>query len=53
MIQLWNIIKQSILMRYYTCGRDYVWTALPEYIHHSKESFEVAYVKIDKYTPCD
>jgi hypothetical protein len=53
MIQLRHFIKQSILMRYYTFWQDNVWSVAPEWIQQFEESFQVAYAKIDNYTPRD
>jgi hypothetical protein len=53
MIQLRNIIEQSMLMRYYTFWNNNVGPAPPEWIQQFKESIQVAYAKIDKYTPRD
>ena len=53
MIQLRNIIEQSMLMRYYTFWQNNVWTVPPEWIQQFEESIQVAYAKIDKYTPRD
>jgi hypothetical protein len=53
MIQLRNFIEQSMLMRYYTFWQDNVWAVYPEWIQQFEESIQVAYAKIDKYTPRD
>ena len=53
MIQLRNFIEQSMLMRYYTFWQNNVWSAPPEWIQQFEESVQVAYAKIDKYTPHD
>jgi len=53
MIQFRNFIEQSMLMRYYTFWQDNVWSAPPEWIQQFEESIQVAYAKIDKYTPRD
>jgi hypothetical protein len=53
MIQLWKFIEQSMLMRYYTFWQDNVWSGTPEWIHRFEESIQIAYAKIDKYTPRD
>jgi hypothetical protein len=53
MVQLRRIIEQSMLMRYYTFWQENVWSAPPEWIQRFEESIQVAYAKVDKYTPCD
>jgi len=53
MISFRNYIEQSALMRYYTFWQDNVWTEPPEWIHQFEKSIQVAYAKIDKYTPRD
>jgi hypothetical protein len=53
MIQLRQFIEQSMLMRYYTFWQNNVWSECPEWIQQFKESIQVAYAKIDKYTPRD
>jgi len=53
MIQLRNLIERSMLMRYYTFWRNNVWSVPPEWIQQFEESIQVAYAKIDKYTPRD
>jgi hypothetical protein len=53
MIQFRNIIEQSMLIRYYTFWQNIVWSAPPEWIQQFEESIQVAYAKIDKYTPRD
>jgi hypothetical protein len=53
MIQFRNLIEQSMLMRYYTFWQDSVWSASAEWIHQFEESIQIAYAKIDKYTPRD
>jgi len=53
MIQFRNLIEQSMLMRYYTFWQENVWLAPPEWIQQFEESIQVAYAKIDKYTPRD
>jgi hypothetical protein len=53
MVQLHQFIEQSLLMRYYTFWQDNVWLAPPEWIHQFEESIQVAYGKINKYTPHD
>jgi len=53
MIQLRQFIEQSMLMRYYTFWQDNIWSAPPEWIQQFEESIQVAYAKIDKYTPRD
>jgi len=53
MIQLRNVIKQSMLMRYYIFSQNYVWSTPPEWVQHFEESIQIAYAKIDKYTPHD
>jgi flagellar biosynthesis/type III secretory pathway protein FliH len=53
MIQLRNFIEQSMLMRYYTFWQDNVWSEPPEWIYQFEQSIQVAYAKIDKYTPRD
>jgi len=52
-IQFRNLIEQSMLMRYYTFWQENVWLAPPEWIQQFEESIQVAYAKIDKYTPRD
>jgi hypothetical protein len=51
MIHFRNFIEQSMLMRYYTFWQENVWSASPEWIQQFEESIQVAYAKIDKYTP--
>ena len=53
MVQLRRIIEQSMLMRYYTFWQDNVRSAPPKWIQQFEESIQVAYVKVDKYTPRD
>jgi hypothetical protein len=53
MVQLRKYIEQSMLMRYYTFWQDNVWSVPPEWIQQFEESIQVAYAKIDKYTPRD
>jgi len=53
MIQLRIVLEQSMLMRYYTFWNNNVWSAPPEWIQQFEESIQVAYSKIDKYTPRD
>jgi flagellar biosynthesis/type III secretory pathway protein FliH len=42
-----------MLMRYYTLWQNNVWSAPPEWIQQFEESIQVAYAKVDKYTPRD
>jgi len=52
-IQLRNLIEQSLLMRYYRFYKEN-FSSLPyERIVHFEKSIQVAYAKIDKYTPRD
>jgi hypothetical protein len=53
MIQVRNVIEQSMLIRYYTFWQNNVWSAPPECIQPFEESIQIAYAKIDKYTPRD
>jgi hypothetical protein len=53
MIQVRNIIEQSMLMRYYTFCQNNVWSPPPEWSPQFEESIQVAYAKINKYTPRD
>jgi flagellar biosynthesis/type III secretory pathway protein FliH len=53
MIQLRNIIEQSMLMRYYTFWQNNVWSEPPKWIQYFEENLQVTYAKIDKYTPRD
>jgi len=53
MIQFRNVIEQSMLIQYYTFWQDHVWSIPPEWIQQFKESIQIAYAKIDKYTPRD
>ena len=53
MIQFRSMIERSLLMRYYIFWQNNVWMALPEWMIHFEESMQVAYAKIDKYTPRD
>jgi len=53
MVQFGNLVEQSMLMRYYTFWQDNVWSGPPEWIRQFEESIQVAYAKIDKYTPRD
>jgi flagellar biosynthesis/type III secretory pathway protein FliH len=53
MIQIRRLIEQSMLMRYYTFWQNNVLSAPPEWIQQFEESIQVAYAKIDKYTPRD
>jgi len=38
-------------MRYYTFWKNNIWSAAPEWIQQFEESIQIAYMKIDKYTP--
>jgi predicted DNA-binding transcriptional regulator len=42
-----------MLILYYTFWQDNVWSAPPEWIQQFETSIQVAYAKIDKYTPRD
>jgi hypothetical protein len=53
MIQFRNLVEQSMLMRYYTFWQDDVCSVPLEWIQQFEESIQVAYAKIDKYTPRD
>jgi hypothetical protein len=53
MIQLRNLIEQSMLMRYSKFWQNNVLSAPPEWIQQFEESIQIVYVKIDKYTPRD
>jgi len=53
MIKIRNVIEHSMLMRYYTFWQDNVWSAPAEWIPAFEESIQLAYAKIDKYTPRD
>jgi len=53
MIQLRNVIEQSMLMWYYTFWQSNVWSAPPEWIQQFEESIQVTYAKINTYTPRD
>jgi len=53
MIQLRNFIERMVLFRYYTFWQNNVWSVPPEWIRQFEESIQVAYAKIDKYTPRD
>jgi hypothetical protein len=53
MIQFRNVIEQSILMRYYRFYEENCVSLRYEWMIHFEESIQVAYAKIDKYTPRD
>jgi len=53
MIQLRNVIEQSMLLRYYTFWQNNLWSIPPEWIQHFEESIQIAHANIDKYTPRD
>ena len=49
-IQLWNFIEQSVLMRYYRFYEENCLSLQYKWMIHFEESIQVAYVKVDKYT---
>jgi len=53
MIQIWNSIEQSLLMRLYRFYEDTCVSLRYEWMIHFEEYIQVAYAKIDKYTPRD
>jgi len=53
MIQFRNLIERSMLMRYYWFYEENCLSLKYEWIIHFKEYIQVAYAKIDKYTPHD
>jgi len=42
-----------MMMRYYKFREANVISLQPEWVYFVEESIQVAYSKIDKYTPCD
>jgi flagellar biosynthesis/type III secretory pathway protein FliH len=53
MIKLRIFIEQSMMMRYYKFYEENLLSLPPNWIIHFEESIQVAYAKIDKYTPRD
>ena len=52
-IYVWDCIEQSMMMRYYKFREANVISLQPEWVYFVEESIQVAYSKIDKYTPRD
>jgi len=52
-IQFRNLIEQSILIRYYCFYDENCLSLRYECIQHFEKSIQVAYAKIEKYTPSD
>jgi len=53
MVQLRNLVEQSMLMRYYRFYEENRVSLRYEWMIHFRESIQVTYAKIDKYTPRD
>jgi len=53
MIQFRNFIEQTTLMRYYRFYEENCILLHYEWMIHFEESIQVAYAKVDKYTPRD
>jgi len=52
-IQLRNFIEQSMLIRYYQFYKENCLSLRYEWMIHFEESIQIAYAKVDKYTPRD
>ena len=53
MIYIRDCIQQSMMMRYYKFWEENFISLKPEWIDHFEELIQVAWVKIDQYTPRD
>ena len=53
MVQFRNLVEQTMLMRYYRFYDENFLSLRNEWMIHFEESIQVAYAKIDTYTPRD